>query len=114
MRLSLDMIATGLGLVGLVISLIALRVATVTRRSSAPVRFRELEADARQLLHDFADNYDQLNTMLLRLAKRDERAKRAAAPETSSNADLQIPMTEAGLKEKKAQLRRQFGLVRGL
>lgn len=111
MRLDLDMIATALGLVAVLLSLAALHVARATRRSSAPVRFRELEADARQVLQEFADNYDQLNTMLLRLAKRDQRAAAKSAAEPAAAAEL--PHTERDLKEKKAELRRHFGLVRG-
>lgn len=110
MRLSLDMIATWLAVVSVLCSLLALRYAAAARRAIAPEKFRELERDARQLLADFADNYDQLHTMLLRAAKRDERAKKAAEPpagEASAGS-----LSQAELKAKKAELRRQFGLVR--
>lgn len=104
----LDVVALFLAGVALALAAGAWVEAGKTRRSSAPARFRELEGEARELISEFAGEYDKLHMMLARNAKR---AARAAEPEA-----VPVDLPAATVDERadwKARVRAQNGWVPG-
>lgn len=108
----LDVVAAFLAIVALVLAAASLLDSRQTRRSTAPARFRELEGEARELISEFAGEYDKLHMMLARNAKRAARAAEPEVPAAATIGVTDLPLVDERA-DWKARVRAQNGWVPG-